>query len=308
MRVCYHIETHKDPDQILRLARVLRAGSPDCVIHLSHDIEGCQLPGSELANLGVVVSYDRAGYGDFSHVDRHLGAIEWIVRERVQVDWLVNISGQDFPLKPLATIEQELAETQADALLEVRDVFSPDGPWPHHRARSRYYFHHRRLAHLSLGAKKLLRPLQVLNRLQPLFRVHVSHGLMVGWRVRHPFGPEFRLHGGSAFMSLRRPAFEYLYSYAQENSHLLNYFRNTISPVEATFATILANAPSLFLENNCMRYFDFSNSRFGHPKTLSVDDLQSATASGAHFARKFEASDDEVYRRLELLVDDVHHP
>jgi len=264
--------------------------SPGSVVHISHDANGAPLDTTALESLtDVYVQFHQGGYGDFSHVDRHLMAIDWLADEGIQVDWLINLTGQDYPLIHLADAEAELATSGADGFLEYWPALGPESHWGAHRARSRYFFRHRRLMPLSLRAKRLLRPVQVVNRLQPFVRVHVSYGLMVGRRVRTPFGPDLALYGGSAFMSLTWPTARYLRDFLRARPDVASHFRHTLSPVEAIIQTVLANAPDLRLIPDPKRYFDFRGSQFNHPKTLTADDLPQALASGAHFGRKFDA-------------------
>ncbi len=303
VRFCYHIQSHRSPDQLTRLVHAVKRYSPDSIVHISHDVNGAPLDLSELRTLrDVTVQYHEGGYGDFSHVDRYMAAVDWLNGEGVQVDWLVNITGQDYPIRPLDQAEAELVASGADGFMEYWDAFGPESHWPQRRVRSRYHFQHRRLRGLSPRAKKLLRPVQAVNRIQPLMRVHVSYGLVVGRRARTPFGPDLRLHGGSAFSSLTWPVVAYLREYFDRRPDVVDYFRHCLSPVEAVFQTIVCSADRFNLVPDCKRYFDFRNSTFNHPKSLTADDLPRALASGAHFARKFD------YERNPELLDvlDAH--
>jgi hypothetical protein len=288
MKVCYDIQTHRDPEQVTRLVRVLLAGSPDAVVHISHDQRGPALDIETLHRLGdVVITPAAGGYADFSHVDRHMEAIEWVLDHRPDVEWLTNLTGQDYPIMPIADIERELLSSDVDAFLEFHPGFGEGARWPAHRVRSRYYFRHRRLAPLTPKWRDRLHPLQALNFAQPLVRFHVAYGVMVGVRARSPFSPTFRVYGGSAFMSLRRPTLEYLRTFFADNPDIVDYFRHTLSPVEAIFPTILGNSGKFRLVDDSKRYFDFRASSYNHPKMLTRDDLPRVFASGAHFARKF---------------------
>lgn len=226
-----------------------------------------------------------------------MAAVDWLDRDRVPIDWMVNITGQDYPLRPLHIAERELIDSGADGFMEYWDAFGPDAHWPAHRVRSRYHFQHRRIAPLSPRAKRLLRPIQLANRLQPVLRVHVSYGLVLGRRGRTPFGPELRLHGGSAFASLSWPVVAYLREYFDRRPDVVAWFRRCLSPVEAVFQTIVCSSGQFNLVPDCKRYFDFRGSSFNHPKTLTGADLPRALASGAHFARKFD------YERHPELLD-----
>jgi hypothetical protein len=303
MRFCYQIQSHRSPEQLERLVRAVKRYSPNSIVHISHDINGPKPDVRALQELPeVVVQFHEGGYGDFSHVDRYMAAVHWLRAEGLAVDWLVNVTGQDYPLRPLDECEAELVDSGADGFLEYWDALGPQSHWPRRRVVSRYHFQHRRLMPLSPRAKRRLRPLQALNRIQPFVRVHVAYGLAVGRRARPPFGPDLRLHGGSAFSSLTWPVVDYLREYFERRPDVVAYFRRTLSPVEAVFQTILCSSRRFNLVPDCKRYFDFRDSEFNHPKTLTADDLPRALASGAHFARKFD------YERHPELLDilDAH--
>jgi len=304
MRVGYLIQSHREPDQVLRLVRALRSGSPSSLIHISHDERGPALDATTLTALpGVSVHHDRGGYGDFTHVERYLTALEWLRDSGADVDWVVNLTGQCYPLRSVADIERDLRESHVDGFLEYFDAFGPDSRWPAHRVRSRYLFRHRGLSALSPGARSRLRPLQAVNRLQPLVRVHVSYGLTVGVRAPSIFAAGFRLYGGSAYAALRWPAAMYVLERVRTDRRLLAQFAHALSPEEAIVQTVLCNAGRFRLANDARRFFDFSGSRFNHPRVLGPDDLGPAVASGADFGRKFDLGrDPQVFDRLDEIV------
>jgi Core-2/I-Branching enzyme len=301
--VAYLVQSHRDPDQVLRLVRRLRAGSPTSVVHVSHDVRGERLDDAALAALGVTVRYEAGGYGDYSNVRRYLDAVAWLRDTAQPVDWVVNLTGQDYPLRPVPEIEADLEGADADGFLEYFDCFGPDSPWPLHRARSRYQFRHKRLVPLTPRRAVQLRPLQALNRVQPLVRVHVAYGLAVGLRRRSIFGPGLRLYGGSAYSSLRWAAALHLLETAETDRRLVDVFAHALSPVEAFSQTVLVNSGRFRLVDDPRRYFDFRDSRLNHPKTLTAEDLPRALASGADFGRKFDVRvDATVLDELDRIV------
>ncbi len=304
VRVCYHIQSHRSTGQLNRLVKTVKAGSPDSIVHISHDAAGEALDLPTLRALpGVEVSLHRGGYGDFSHVDRYLAGLDWLVDQGIEVDWFVNLTGQDYPLRPLAHIEAEYAAAAAtgvDGFMEYWPALGADSHWGARKATSRYYFRHVRLARLSPRMRALLRPAQALNRVQPLLRLHTSYGLVLGRRVRAPFGPDFTLYGGSAYSSLRWPAAAHLREFCRNRPDVVGHFRHTLSPEEAIFQTILVNSGRFTLVPDCKRYFDFTGSRYNHPRVLKLDDVPRALASGAHFGRKFD--DARVLDRLDAAL------
>lgn len=304
MRVCYLIQSHRLPAQVARLVRTLSAGSPGCLVHVSHDEAGDPLDPA-LGHLpGVHVQAARGGYGDFTHVRRYLEAVDWVVRSGHQVDWVVNLTGQDYPLRPVAEAEADLAAGGFDGYLEWFDALDPaSSHWGPRRSRSRYHFRHRRLVALSPAARRRLRPLQAVNLVQPLVRLHTSYGLTLGVRTRSPFGPGFRLYGGSAYSSLSWPCVAHLRDFCARRPDVVRHYAATLSPEESIFQTILVNSGRFRLANDCRRYFDFSGSAFNHPRVLGPADLPRALASGADLGRKFDGERDPSV--LDLLDEHV---
>jgi hypothetical protein len=293
VRVGYLVQSHRRPEQVARLVRTLKAGSPGAVVHVSHDGTSAPFDAATLTALtampGVLVRPAAGGYGDFSHVRRYLDAVADLVDEGLAVDWVVNLTGQDYPVRPLAVAEAELATGGADGYLEHFPALDPRrGAWPVRRARSRYLFGHRRIAALSPTAQRRLRPLQAVNRVQPFVRVHVSYGLTVGVRRRSPFGPGLELYGGSAYSSLSWRCVAYLREFCAARPDVVRYYERVLSPEESMFQTILVNSGRFRLVDDCRRYFDFRGSTLNHPRVLGLDDVPRALASGADFARKFD--------------------
>jgi hypothetical protein len=290
VHVGYLVQSHRDPGQVARLVRTLKAGSPDAVVHVSHDFTSSPLDAAALTALpGVLVRPAEGGYGDFSHVRRYLDAVEDLVAGGLQVDWVVNLTGQDYPLRPLADSEADLLAGGVDGYLEFFPALDPgSATWPVRRARSRYLFRHRRLASLSPAAGRRLRPLQAINRIQPFVRFHVAYGLTVGLRRRSPFGPGFELYGGSAYSSLSWDCVAHLREFCAARPDVVRHYEHTLSPEESMFQTILVNSGRFTLTGDCRRYFDFRGSTSNHPRVLGLDDLPRALASGADFARKIE--------------------
>lgn len=292
MTLAYLIQSHRSVEQLYRLVRTLRSGSPDAVIHVSHDRRGEQISLSALASAGATqVQLDEGGYGDFTHVQRYLDASQWLGTQP-PVDWVTNLTGSDYPLRPLREIEADLAGSPVEGYLEYHDIFGPGCTWPRRRGVDRYLYQHRRVVRLSDTAARRLRPVMALNRVQPWLRLHVAYGLTVGFR--HPLPPgrkSLRLYGGSAYSTLRWPVVADLLTLSRDRD-LLSLFTRALSPEEAFAQTLLLNGTSHVLVNDSRRFYDFSMTRRNHPRTLGVDDVPAALASGADFGRKFDMSRD----------------
>lgn len=192
MRFAYQVHTHRSPWQIRRLVGRILRDVPDAVVVVSHGSSGAPLDEGQLEALGdVYVLRHRDGYGDWTHIQRWLDCVAYLRDRDIQYDWLVTISGQDYPLRPLGEVQREILSSGHDGYLELFDAMGADSHWPLRTARTRYLFRHLRLTPLNERQQRRLRFLQALNRLQPLLRINVAFGLTVGYRIRSPFTDEW---------------------------------------------------------------------------------------------------------------------
>ncbi|WP_019502897.1 beta-1,6-N-acetylglucosaminyltransferase [Pseudanabaena sp. PCC 6802] len=308
MKVCYLIQTHANPQQILRLVSTIRQSSDRAFILIDHDPTNCQLPVEPFQKFKdvTIINANKCVRGDFTLVQNYLDAVEWLLDRNIQFDWLTNLSGQDYPTQPLERIEQFLATTEYDGFLEWFDVLSPLSHWTLAEGQERYFYQYWRWEHSpSKWQMCLLVPLKkIVNRLQPYARINLAYGFAIGRRAPIiPFSQNFICYGGSHFKTLSRQCVEYLYRYTKEHPDLVEYYAKTLNSDESYMQTVLVNSRQFNLCNANKMYVDFSQTRYGRPKVLTVADYASLTTPEYHFARKFDlATDSAILDRLDSLV------
>lgn len=296
MSVVYHIESHRNPRQIERLVRTLVRGAPDALVVVDHDRSFEAPDPAVISGLGAVLRLADGGYGDMSHVRRWFATARWLEDEGVSYTWLSNLTGQDYPVRPVSDIHADLEASPADAFIQSFEVLNPDQTkWGVARGRTRYEFRHHRLARLSPRGQRLLRPLQAVNVVQPWLRLTTSTGFALGVREQSPWGDDVVLRGGSFFCTLSRLAVESVLRFAKERPDVAEHLGGSIAPDEVYLQTALGwaqkhdpLAKDLQIDGNCKRYFDFSESSFNHPRTFTKGDVPTVLASGEDFARKFD--------------------
>jgi hypothetical protein len=308
MRVCYLLQTHKAPEQVERLVRRIHSLSPTAQILISHDFTNCDLPRStfeDLPNVDIIAS--RGGRGSFEIVQSYLDAIAWLLASGSDFSWLINLSGQDYPIRPLAEVENFLSHTDYDAFIHHFEVFSKQSPWKWNEGYSRYHYKYRTLSRdLAEWQKELLKPVKLLNYLQPFFRVNFSYGITLGLKTSPPFNQNFVCYGGSFLCTLSRKCVEYLHRYVQLNPDVVNYYKGVAIPDECFIQTILVNSQQFKICNDSKRYFDFSQTRNGHPRILQSTDFPVLMKSQADFARKFDlAVDRDVLDLIDTAIAPV---
>src|SRR4051794_31791667 len=113
--------SHQCPAQVLRLLRTLRERSPEAVL-VSHHNRVLFVPAEVRASR--VLPPTRVSWGAASQLlmmlrgMRHALRFEW--------DWLVLLSGQDYPLRPLPEIERELGARGVEGYVEGVPVAGDD--------------------------------------------------------------------------------------------------------------------------------------------------------------------------------------
>lgn len=296
MSIAFLIHTHKSLDQISRLCGTIDQGLASKHVAISHN-------GSveERARIASFKGVDRVipaigGRAQFGLIDAFLGELRRLEREASPYEWIVVLSGQDYPIRSLGEMAAELNQSPFDGYFHHFDTtkprnLSPDTiDWPDDEVETRYYFQHTLLKRASPPALRaaLTIPRRLLKRSRG-FRLHTGFGLTFGRRAPSPpFTPDFRLHGGNAWMTIRRTAAQSILRFVDDRPDITNYFRRVLTPDEAFLQTIMANDPTLRLSTRELRYFDCTAAFLGQMKTLGPADLPRAFASGCFFARKFD--------------------
>jgi hypothetical protein len=317
--VSYIILCHRDAPQVLRLVRTIRLMSPEGSILIRHD----QPPGfldsddARVAGADLLISGIKCRWGRWSLVQATLEALRWM-RDRHDPDWTVVISGQDYPLRPLAGWESELLDGPHDAVMSSEALVT--GPFrlrPHAateglkmRYTHRWYWLPRLGVISKLPGKlrrgistlwyRLVYPLQAFIVLNELPRKGVW---VLGFRRRKvPWSPETPVYKGSQWMALSRGAVAACEE-GKEAKNWQRYFSSTLVPDEAYFQTILENCPDIRVRREDVSWVRWTDDRSPHPVVITRAELHVAVHAGAPFARKFDESvapglRDEVDRYL----------
>jgi hypothetical protein len=319
--VVYVVVSHTNPPQVARLIRVLRAGSNHSHVVLHHDESSSRFDHSLLAGIGNLhlLPHRPIAWGMFSWIDAVLRAIRWTL-ENVEFDWLVLLSGQDYPIRPVSEIERFLATTEYDGFLRGFPLQSRPETAGEDLQRFLYRYYRiptpSRLLRRATRSRAAGRGATVARRLrdaQPLLSVKGGpSGMYFGVRrFRTPFTDDFQWYRGSAWFTLSSKSVGIVDHFAMTNPRFMRYFRRMWGADESFVPTILLNEPGLHLCLDHLRYVRFRGGRqpawsaaYAPSVTLTIQDAPDILSSGKHFARKFDALVDE--RILDLIDAQVH--
>jgi len=297
----YVILTHRDWAQVRRLTRAIRSSSPDAFVLIAHDARTTPFP-AETGDprVELFVHGLDTDWGSWELVEASLRALAE-ARRRDDPSMVVLISGQDYPIRPLAEWEAQVLATGGWVGTAEALHYTPH--WGRRRGEgrdelTRYTFRWFRtpLARFDIRiggrAGRMLRRVRgaIALRLEPILGVRVvrrGRGVHWGIRRRTPFTADRPCFSGSQWLALCRPELDRLLDEdLAPGSRLRRFYRRTIIPDESALVTPLAwRSPPADLPPVTDVTWDVE---LDQPTTCTLDDLDRLVSSGSAFCRKID--------------------
>ncbi|MGB7159630.1 MAG: beta-1,6-N-acetylglucosaminyltransferase [Tepidisphaeraceae bacterium] len=306
-KVAYFIASHVNPDQVARLIRACRSsGNPHARVVVHHDYKVSNLDAAAVERFGnvhVLKDHAPVDWGGFTQCVMIRRSMQWLL-DNHDVDWVVYLSGQDYPIKPLAQVERDLALSEYDGFLDCKPV--DECQW--HTGIGRYHYRYYQPPKLP-GWHRVRQSLRANwqaaasagTGLPRFVSPGERHGEFKVGVLRSPFNDRFRCFYGSSWWTLNRRAIESMCRTMDARPDLVRHYRRILwAPNESFFMTLLGNDPSLNIcTSNNKRLISWSDRPSGHPDVLKAEDLDRIITSDAHFARKIDQRIDPTL--LDLL-------
>jgi hypothetical protein len=283
--VGYAMTTYGELAMIRRVVDRLTSDPSTAGVAIHHDADSGPLD-LEFARPDLVTVVPRpvaVQWGNWTQVEALMSAVELVCRTFGSTQWVVTLSGQDYPAMPLGQIAAFLAESEWDAYVESRPVSTRfEGS-----ARWRYGYRYYRVPSV-IGPTMARRLGQVISKCPALFSgawwFPEKHGNFLA--IRNPKAKVGDLLGGSDWIVLNRSAVEHLTS-RFTMPEVRREWSRTMIPSEAFYATELAKTPVRVYPES-LRFADFVPPSSAHPRVLQLRDAPAIKASGALFARKVD--------------------
>jgi hypothetical protein len=293
--------THTQPEQVALVCNRLSAMFADAPIAIHHDYSKCNLdPATLPPQVQIVKDWVVTAWGKSSVIAAYLAALRLLYRD-ASPDWVVSLSGADYPIQPARRIFADLSSTTADAWLDYREIFP--------RAAEPVDANSIATTFKTPQWMKSANERYVAFDLLP-FRIRKHIGLTNRtlylrnrWTTRFftPFSESFRPYGGDAWHTINRRAASILLEDNDASLKLRHFYARRPSPEESYYHTILLNRPEIVVENDNRR-FALWQAGAAHPRLLTASDVPAMIASSAHFARKFPF-DPQLYRLVDQAVE-----
>lgn len=296
MMIAYFILVHRYPQQFKRLFKAIYSSTNFYLIHIDkkshqnlHDDISLflnEFPNAQMMDSQTVI------WGGYSMVDVELNGMKQLLKMSKNWDSFINLSGQDFPLKSQADIQNFLKKNSQSNFIQIADQ-----------------------------VKK--RP-NTLNRINNYFLE--SEDGFVGTPTKRPFLSKTTPYIGGQWKILTRKCCEFL-CISPKVARFRKFYKNTLIPDESFFQTVLMNTgytgklvnddkraiiwipdfgPKLqsknFTANTTQALVESGEIKL-RPKTLQSNDLPFVFKSGALFARKLdETVDHTIFDKIEMKI------
>jgi hypothetical protein len=280
MKLAHLILAHKDAELLERLVNRLRHKQADIFIQLDKktDITPFKFI-ADIPNTYFIVNRGDIGYCNYSTVAVTIKAMEEILSLKNEYSHINLISGQDYPLKPVETIQQYFFANAGKSFMHTAAI--GEGEWPDGENRFKKY---------NFGDWKI--PGKYICQT-------IANALLPNRKLPEGLKP----YGRSQWMTITPVAAQYVIDYIQNNPKAEKYFKYVFAVDEVFFQTILVNSPLKDrLESYNLRYIILDSGK--RPVNYTMAHAEALTQTDAFFARKFERPVSlEVLDYLDTIVD-----
>jgi hypothetical protein len=296
---------HRDPEQLATLLNTLR--HPQVRLYLHVDSKVPIAPFNE--------AFERAGVEDITWLKRRRtrwGTLDTVEAELEGIslcltdgcDYVIVISGLDFPLRPIAEIVRFFSENRERTYLEALPI--PSERWGF-GGRDRIEFYAYRLPGAVLTCVPYGEDTSTMSRRRR--PVNWALRLWTVFRPKRKFPSYADPFGGSHWFNLSSAAAAYLLEFVEAHPDYRQYHKDTVCVDEIFVHSILRStqfAETHEIVNDDLRYVvweDLGLRGTPHPNVLTLDDLPDMVSSGALFARKVSSTEQpELFAELLEIV------
>ena len=217
-------------------------------------------------------------WAHWSQVQAIVETTQTMLADHPAIDWIVLLTGQDWPVVPIEEIGAALAGTDVDACIDAVDTTQAWGWDAGRRYLNRWY----ELPPWSTRAAPALRLLNLLPGITYLTFYGATRVNLVGLRSGVLRGR--RLVGGIEYFMMNRTAWGAV-ARAYGDPGEQRAFSRSLVPTEVFFATAVADRGLRI--GPARRYARFVDGR-ANPEPLDAADAGAARAQHCLFARKLE--------------------
>lgn len=295
MKIAYLILAHNNPQHLQRLVSALSSRSCAFFIHI--DRKASLRSFSNVTGKNVFFAQERVPvyWGDFSQVEAILILLRTALADQRRFDYVVLLSGTDYPLQPVEYIEHFFAHNSGTEFINIVQMPCEAAGKPIARLTT----YKQRPGDPTI--RRALRNLLVKTRVTPAERDYTAYlGNLVPY-------------GGSTWWALSREACAYIQHFVDNQPNVVHFFTHTVCPDESIFQTILGNSPYKASIQRNLTYTDWRGGG-ANPGYITEQHLETFAAAAPImitntygtgellFARKFSDDTEDIVLRLDQII------
>ncbi|CAM5798291.1 beta-1,6-N-acetylglucosaminyltransferase [Rhizobacter fulvus] len=272
MNIAYLIMAHSNPRHLQAMVETLSCEDCSFFVHIDNKIDIGAFAEIRGPNVFFIKNRLTIYWAEYSLVEATLRLIQAALDSPQRPDYLVLLSGSDFPLRTKEYIHRFFDEHRGREFISVVEVPSREGGI--------------RLSHINVLRVPAARP---------VLRFVVRSLAKLGF-ARLDYRKELRHmapYGGSQWWALSSEACRYVVDFAKDNPDICRFFAKTSAPDETFFHTVLANSRLRPRISRSVMYEDWHPGS-PHPEMIGERHL-------AHFRAHDKIMANDVFGTGELL-------
>lgn len=271
IKIAYIIVAHHHPEHLCRLINRLDCEGVHFFIHINKKMEEMyRILQEALADYQNCTFIEQVPikWGDFGMVQALLNGISEICERELDIDFVISLSGQDYPIQTNQKINQTLAKYSGQQLMEYFSL--PYSKWGKDGGCFKYEKFH----------------FWFLDRHCRFVPSHLDRFLP--FKRRMPF--HLKAYGGSAWWCLTKGCIHYINQlvHSEQGKKICSFFKHTIGAPEIFFQTLILNSPFANTVINLEITEIHWKTDASHPSVWTQHDFGKLKNSNRLFARKFD--------------------
>jgi len=291
MKIAYLVLVHRNPRLLERAIRTLSSKNSAFFVHVDRKSNLREFSGVNGDNTFFCGQRIPVYWGEYSQVEATLLLIQQALHSSTSYDYFILLHGSDYPLRNSDYIQSFLEENCGAEFISAVKMPAPGYPLS-------------KINKLRYPSNKPVRRFvsRALGKLGLAERNYMKH---IG---------RLDAYAGDACWALSRDACKHVLGFLDNNPQVEAYFRNTFTPDEVLFHTVLGNSPFLPRFKRSLLYTDWPQSLHNHPAMLNNEHLRFFEAQDTIkiedewgcgevlFARKLSDDQLDLVKKIEEMI------
>jgi Core-2/I-Branching enzyme len=292
MKIAYLILAHRNPRLIKKAVECLSCEDVSFFIHIDAKVAINQFDSIRGKNVFFIDKRIAVYWGEFSQTEAIFLLVQQALAASQHYDYLVLLSGSDFPLRSGRYVRSFLEKNQGGEFITIFKLPVPGMP----------------ISRVNTLRFPSTRPI-----LRFVFRALAKVGL--AQRDHRKYLGDLQPYSGHTWWALSRESCQYIMDFKQKHLEIAEFFKNTFASDEMLIHTILGNSAFRSRIRRHLVYEDWPvEGPRSHPKMItakhidlfeSQEEVASPDVHGRGemlFARKFSDDDLHLVERVERMI------